>query len=233
MVLNHFLVDHRFRNWYSRWEQQTTDLFIRLAQVVHRQKLDWYFVAGGNGLLRFGRKEPNHDAVRVQGYLSAAGQVDWNTLSGSTGRWHALSNDIVDHFQNGTLTPTTVRMTSVLRPGYWPDDYILDESEAISEHARELDEQELQARLAGAPQLPTTTQRTIEVFVRNPYVVEFVQRRANGICENCGKPAPFRRPNGTPFLEVHHRVRLIDGGHDTADNAVGVCPNCHRQIHYG
>jgi 5-methylcytosine-specific restriction protein A len=32
---------------------------------------------------------------------------------------------------------------------------------------------------------------------------------------------------------VHHRVRLADGGDDTTDNAVALCPNCHRKAHYG
>ncbi|MGH8437576.1 MAG: HNH endonuclease [Pseudomonas sp.] len=33
--------------------------------------------------------------------------------------------------------------------------------------------------------------------------------------------------------EVHHKVRLADGGLDTVENAIAVCPNCHRQAHFG
>lgn len=36
-----------------------------------------------------------------------------------------------------------------------------------------------------------------------------------------------------PTLEVHHLRRLADGGSDTVANAVALCPNCHREIHYG
>lgn len=73
-----------------------------------------------------------------------------------------------------------------------------------------------------------------EVFNRNPDVVAEVLRRANGICENCNKLAPFnRKKDGTPFLEVHHKVRLADGGEDTVENAIGTCPNCHREFHFG
>jgi 5-methylcytosine-specific restriction protein A len=32
---------------------------------------------------------------------------------------------------------------------------------------------------------------------------------------------------------VHHRIPLAKGGEDSVDNAVAVCPNCHRKGHYG
>jgi len=61
-----------------------------------------------------------------------------------------------------------------------------------------------------------------------------VLSRANGICENCDKPAPFiRRRDGTPYLEVHHIIQLSKGGNDTINNAVAICPNCHRELHFG
>lgn len=46
-------------------------------------------------------------------------------------------------------------------------------------------------------------------------------------------PAPFKRESGSPFLEAHHVRRLADGGEDTIENAVALCPNCHRELHYG
>ncbi|MBY8114030.1 HNH endonuclease [Vibrio fluvialis] len=39
--------------------------------------------------------------------------------------------------------------------------------------------------------------------------------------------------SGNPYLEVHHLIRLIDDGPDTPENCVAVCPNCHRELHYG
>lgn len=72
------------------------------------------------------------------------------------------------------------------------------------------------------------------VFLRNPIVIAEVLFRANGRCEHCGKPAPFlKRIDHTPYLEVHHIVRLADGGNDTVENAVALCPNCHRMAHHG
>lgn len=58
--------------------------------------------------------------------------------------------------------------------------------------------------------------------------------RANGYCEGCENPAPFIRPSdGTPYLEVHHIVPLAEDGEDTVENAIALCPNCHREVHFG
>jgi 5-methylcytosine-specific restriction protein A len=71
-------------------------------------------------------------------------------------------------------------------------------------------------------------------FVRNPDVVAEVRIRANGKCEVCKKAAPFlRRSDGTHYLEVHHVKQLANDGDDTVENALAVCPNCHREKHYG
>jgi 5-methylcytosine-specific restriction enzyme A len=89
-------------------------------------------------------------------------------------------------------------------------------------------------RLQNAAKIPAKTPVTTYVFNRNPDVVAEVLLRANGICELCKCPAPFRRArDGTPYLEVHHRRPLVMGGEDTVENAIAVCPNCHRCAHYG
>lgn len=89
-------------------------------------------------------------------------------------------------------------------------------------------------RLAEAPSWPSSTIATTTVFRRNPDVVAEVLSRAMGNCEDCRAPAPFnRRSDGTPYLEIHHLVRLADGGKDTVENAVALCPNCHRKAHFG
>lgn len=69
-------------------------------------------------------------------------------------------------------------------------------------------------------------------FSRDPKVVAWVLKNSNGICESCNEPAPFTKPNGDFYLEVHHLRRLADVGSDTIYNAVAVCPNCHRAVHY-
>lgn len=68
-------------------------------------------------------------------------------------------------------------------------------------------------------------------YVRDRYVSEYAKRRAKGICQLCNNPAPFVDSEGKPFLETHHIVRLADGGSDSVDNTVALCPNCHRKMH--
>ena len=81
--------------------------------------------------------------------------------------------------------------------------------------------------------VPRRIQSKIEMFVRSSEVVAYVLEQARGICELCQLPAPFIRDDGTPFLEVHHVIMLREGGPDTVDNAVALCPNCHREAHHG
>lgn len=100
--------------------------------------------------------------------------------------------------------------------------------------ARKLAPKVRKQRLKEARQIPVRSSAVVTVFVRNPYVVADVLERANGTCERCKDPAPFcREKDGTPYLEVHHKIRLADGGHDSVDNALALCPNCHRELHYG
>jgi 5-methylcytosine-specific restriction protein A len=70
-------------------------------------------------------------------------------------------------------------------------------------------------------------------FVRDPKVVAWVLNAANGKCECCTNDAPFARIDGSPYLEVHHLKRLADGGTDRVSNAIALCPNCHRELHFG
>ena len=72
---------------------------------------------------------------------------------------------------------------------------------------------------------------SVQVYDRDPFVSEYVRRRANGRCELCGKKAPFRDHKGAPYLEMHHVTPLSGGGEDTTGNTVALCPNCHRKMH--
>jgi 5-methylcytosine-specific restriction protein A len=72
-----------------------------------------------------------------------------------------------------------------------------------------------------------------EYRARSLSVARYVLARANGICEACKKPAPFKRVDGTPYLEVHHTRRLADEGPDDIVHVAGICPNYHREAHFG
>jgi 5-methylcytosine-specific restriction protein A len=68
---------------------------------------------------------------------------------------------------------------------------------------------------------------------RSAAVRAYVLARAKGICEACREPAPFRRSDGTPYLEPHHTRRVADGGPDHPRWVGAVCPNCHQEVHHG
>lgn len=89
-------------------------------------------------------------------------------------------------------------------------------------------------RLDSANAVPVRVASTTYIFTRNPDVVAETLIRAKGVCQSCGNMAPFtRQSDGTPYLEVHHRRPLAQGGTDTLENAIALCPNCHRKSHYG
>ena len=80
---------------------------------------------------------------------------------------------------------------------------------------------------------PDALNQMTAVIERDAEVRQWVLKVADGVCELCRKPAPFRSADGIPFLEVHHVVPLSTGGPDTISNTVALCPNCHRELHHG
>lgn len=83
---------------------------------------------------------------------------------------------------------------------------------------------------------PNPDQREVlsYLYQRDPRVAAYALLVAKGICADCNNPGPFtsKRTN-MKYLEVHHIKQLKDGGGDTIDNVVALCPNCHRKRHYG
>lgn len=90
------------------------------------------------------------------------------------------------------------------------------------------------SRLAQAPRLPRKVAKLVYVYERSADVVAEVLAQSMGVCNRCERPAPFnRKSDGTPYLEVHHKILLSAGGEDTVENAEALCANCHRHRHYG
>ena len=69
-------------------------------------------------------------------------------------------------------------------------------------------------------------------YERSVYIKEYAKKIANGFCQLCENEAPFKDKQGNGFLEVHHIQYLSQGGSDTIDNVVALCPNCHRKMHH-
>lgn len=111
---------------------------------------------------------------------------------------------------------------------------ILENEERILKRLKTISDAKLNELAIAHNSQPRKTETSALVFIRNPYVVEQAKRIANGICRDCGNLAPFlTKGTNEPFLEVHHIVPLSQGGEDTIENVVALCPNCHRQRHYG
>ncbi|HIF9162850.1 TPA: HNH endonuclease [Photobacterium damselae] len=82
-------------------------------------------------------------------------------------------------------------------------------------------------------EVPIKTSQIVDRYGRDVSVAAYVKNCANSQCELC-KSTPFLKSStNKPYLEVHHVKKLADGGSDTVTNAVALCPNCHKEIHFG
>ena len=71
-----------------------------------------------------------------------------------------------------------------------------------------------------------------EAFTRDPDVRRQALERAEGKCEYCSQSG-FVMPDGRIYLESHHVLPLSEGGADSILNVAALCPNHHREAHYG
>jgi predicted restriction endonuclease len=69
-------------------------------------------------------------------------------------------------------------------------------------------------------------------YPREPRVREAVLARAKDCCEFCGAQG-FLKPDGSRSLETHHIIALAAEGADRVSNVIGLCPNDHREAHFG
>jgi HNH endonuclease len=74
--------------------------------------------------------------------------------------------------------------------------------------------------------------RMAGTYVRDPEVRRQVLSRANGICEY-GGCSTFKKENGQFYLEAHHVISLSEQGADKLSNVIALCPNHHREAHFG
>lgn len=70
------------------------------------------------------------------------------------------------------------------------------------------------------------------VYQRSPQLRAEVLLRAKGRCELCGAQG-FKTSSGSTYLETHHIQPLSEHGKDTIENVIALCPNHHREAHFG
>ncbi|TXH73223.1 MAG: HNH endonuclease [Lysobacteraceae bacterium] len=79
---------------------------------------------------------------------------------------------------------------------------------------------------------PDRIERRTSQYPRSEQVRIAVLIRACGCCEYCKQPG-FETHDGRIYLETHHVIPLSEGGRDHTDNVAALCPEHHRQAHYG
>ena len=104
---------------------------------------------------------------------------------------------------------------------------------SATELATDISDLRRKAYEAAGVRAPRPGTRPRNVYERSADVRNYVLGRAKGHCEGCGQIAPFRRPDGSPYLEPHHIRRVSDGGPDHPAFVIALCPNCHRRVHAG
>ena len=95
---------------------------------------------------------------------------------------------------------------------------------------------ELEAEYLNAS--PEVKKRTSKVIERGP-IGALVKEARGHRCQLCAalgmNPLGFSKADGTPYVEAHHVMPVSRGeiGSLSSSNIMTVCPNHHRQLHYG
>jgi 5-methylcytosine-specific restriction endonuclease McrA len=100
-------------------------------------------------------------------------------------------------------------------------------SESVSSSNLLLVELSKRAKSAGRSS-PKMELSPVNRFIRSNDVLTYAKAVADGVCSLCGCNSEL---DPMQFLDCHHIVFLRDGGSDTRENVVAVCPNCHRKLH--
>jgi len=79
---------------------------------------------------------------------------------------------------------------------------------------------------------PDKAASVVVSYARDPKVRAAVLVRAKGHCEYCSKPG-FQKADGSRYLECHHIIALAKDGADRLTNVIALCPNDHREAHFG
>lgn len=69
-------------------------------------------------------------------------------------------------------------------------------------------------------------------YLRDQRLRDRVLQRSRGVCEYCESPG-FLKEDGTRYLESHHVIALANEGEDRETNVIALCPNDHREAHFG
>ncbi|OFY96568.1 MAG: hypothetical protein A2491_11080 [Bacteroidetes bacterium RIFOXYC12_FULL_35_7] len=69
-------------------------------------------------------------------------------------------------------------------------------------------------------------------YKRDPRILFFAKKRAEGKCDLCNNYSPIQKNNNDYYLETHHVLPMKEGGRDEIKNISALCPNCHKILHF-
>ncbi|MFM7468179.1 MAG: HNH endonuclease [Vampirovibrionales bacterium] len=79
---------------------------------------------------------------------------------------------------------------------------------------------------------PHKKEHWVEVYARDTDLVKQAKEHFKYKCfiPECGNT--FIKPDGTPYIEVHHIIPLHQGGEDKLENLSLLCAHHHRMVHF-
>lgn len=209
--------------WRDKREMTTEEVEEINRRIRERNCEEEIYLTGGGeqittNLISIVKLERLLSPIPVSSFIKTSDKMPLKPRTQSGG-WSYV-NELPSWVGMQAQTEIEEQMVSLFEEG-------VKESLATSSAARK-------ERLEKASRIPEVVQVTSRAYRRNADVVAEVLARAAGFCEQCKGKAPFlRAKDGMPYLEVHHRVTLAAGGEDTVENALALCPNCHRKMHFG
>lgn len=70
-----------------------------------------------------------------------------------------------------------------------------------------------------------------KTYERDKILTKLIKSYRGGVCQICG--FSFKTKNSEDYSECHHLEHLAKNGLDVSKNMLVLCPNHHRQAHYG
>jgi len=221
------------------------EVYIRIGFDYDTFELDITEVLPEEELIERGVLDPDQESDSVS--TSEAGDVGTggvdqavNTEGDEDGEAIEDGSEAVEHSEseNGPLDSHATADkpdTAVTQTADLEKNQPVDTGEMLSSTA-DLDTLRQKAHESAVKNVPneaTTTSQEVPQYNRSSDVKAYVKARADGVCEGCGEPAPFTSKTGDPDLHAHHIYELSEGGSDTPDTVVALCPNCHYRVHHG
>jgi hypothetical protein len=184
--------------------------------------------------------------AKVMNFRSIDPRAQGEGMSGASGTDRAVWQEFYDLKSSTLLTDTLREEFARLWGATASEDHasppqanaivVMVEDEALRLEELKLDE--LLARYAEQKgqnsRRPSTRLLSTRSYERNALVIAIGRIRASHRCEvpQCTHPT-FATAGGIPYTEVHHIMPLADGGDDTIENVVCLCPAHHREVHVG